>query len=148
MPQKSVDPVVVAAHVVTALQTLVSRSVNPLDTAVVTVGSLQAGTAFNVIPPHAVLKGTVRTFSESVRKLVARRFKTLVNNVCRGLGAKAEIEYRFFLPATVNDLEMVDLAWTVAEDIVGKKNVVEAEPSIFCLENDSCIFPSASRPCY
>jgi amidohydrolase len=130
MPQKSVDPVVVAAHVVTALQTLVSRGVNPLDTAVVTVGSLQAGTAFNVIPPDAVLKGTVRTFSEPVRKAIARRFKTLVTNVCRGLGAKAEIEYRFFLPATVNDLRMVDLAWSVAEEIVGKKNVVEAEPSM------------------
>jgi amidohydrolase len=130
MPHKSVDPVVVAAHVVTALQTLVSRSVNPLDTAVVTVGSLEAGTAFNVIPPHATLKGTVRTFSEPVRKLIARRFKALVRDVCKGLGAKAEIEYRHFLPATVNDLEMVDLAWTVAEDIVGKRNVVESEPSM------------------
>lgn len=130
MPHRSVDPVVVAAHVVTALQTLVARSVNPLDTAVVTVGSLQAGTAFNVIPPDATLKGTVRTFSEPVRKLVARRFKTLVKNVCRGLGATAEIEYRHFLPATVNDPAMVDLAWGVAEEIVGKRNVVEAEPSM------------------
>lgn len=130
MPHKSVDPVVVAAQVVTALQTLVSRSVDPLETAVVTVGSLQAGTAFNVIPPHAVLKGTVRTFSEPVRKSIARRFKKLVTNVCRGLGAKAEIQYRFFLPATVNDPEMVDLAWSVAEEVVGKRNVVEATPSM------------------
>lgn len=130
MPHKSVDPVVVAAHVVTALQTLVSRGVDPLDTAVVTVGSLQAGTAFNVIPPHAVLRGTVRTFAEPVRKAVARRFKALVQGVCRGLGAKAEIEYRHFLPATVNDLGMVDLAWSVAEEVVGKRNVVEAQPSM------------------
>ncbi len=130
MPHRSVDPVVVAAHVVTALQTLVSRSVNPLDTAVVTVGSIDAGTAFNVIPPHATLRGTVRTFAEPVRKLIARRFKTLVSGVCRGLGARAETTYRHFLPATVNDAAMVDLAWSVAEDVVGKRNVVAAEPSM------------------
>jgi len=130
MPHRSVDPIVVAAHVVTALQTLVARNVNPLDTAVVTVGSLEAGTAFNVIPPHATLRGTVRTFSEPVRKLIARRFKALVRDVCRGLGATAEIEYRHFLPATVNDADMVDLAWSVAEEVVGKRNVVASEPSM------------------
>jgi len=129
-PHKSVDPIVVASHVVTALQTLVARRVSPFDTAVVTVGSINAGTAFNVIPPGAVLKGTVRTFKDSVRKDVAREFKRLVTDVSRGLGATAEIEYRFFLPATVNDAAMVDLAWSVAEEVVGKKNVVVAEPSM------------------
>jgi amidohydrolase len=129
-PHKSVDPIVVAAHVVTALQTVVSRTVSPFDTAVVTVGSLQAGTAFNVIPPHAVLKGTVRTFKDSVRKAAAAEVKRIVTNVCKGLGATSEIEYRFFLPATVNDAAMVDLAWSVAEEIVGKKNVVASEPSM------------------
>lgn len=129
-PHKSVDPIVVAAHVVTALQTVVSRTVSPFDTAVVTVGSLQAGTAFNVIPGVAVLKGTVRTFKDSVRKGAAAEVKRIATNVARGLGAKAEIEYRFFLPATVNDGAMVDLAWSVAEDLVGKKNVIASEPSM------------------
>ncbi len=129
-PHDSVDPVVIAGHVLTALQTIVSRNVDPLETAVVTVGSIQAGTAFNVIPPDATLKGTVRTFSERVRKLVARRFKRLVTDVCKAFGAKAEIDYRFFLPATVNDVEMTDLAWSVAEDVIGKRNVVEAKPSM------------------
>ncbi len=129
-PHKSVDPIVVAAHVVTALQTLVARRVSPFDAAVVTVGSLQAGTAFNVIPPAATLKGTVRTFKPDVRKAVAAEFKRLVADVARGLGAKAEIEYRFFLPATVNDAAMVDLAWSVAQEVVGKKNVVASEPSM------------------
>ena len=129
-PHKSVDPIVVAAHVVTALQTVVSRTISPFDTAVVTVGSLQAGTAFNVIPPAAVLKGTVRTFSPSVRKDVAAEFKRIVTGVAKGLGATAEIQYRFFLPATVNDASMVDLAWSVAEEVVGKRNVVASEPSM------------------
>ncbi len=129
-PHKSVDPIVVAAHVVTALQTVVSRTVAAFDTAVVTVGSLQAGTAFNVIPGVAVLRGTVRTFKDSVRRHAAAEVKRIATNVARGLGAKAEIDYRFFLPATVNDGAMVDLAWSVAEEIVGKKNVVASEPSM------------------
>jgi amidohydrolase len=129
-PHKSVDPVVVAAHVVTALQTLVARRVSPFDTAVVTVGSLHAGTAFNVIPPAATLKGTVRTFQPAVRRAIAAEFRRVVANVAKGLGARAEIQYRFFLPATVNDSAMVDLAWSVAEGIVGKRNVVASEPSM------------------
>jgi amidohydrolase len=129
-PHKSVDPIVVAAHVVTALQTVVSRTVSPFDTAVVTVGSLQAGSAFNVIPPAALLKGTVRTFKDSVRKAAAAEVKRIARDVSRGLGARAEIEYRFFLPATVNDAAMTDLAWSVAEEVVGKRNVIASEPSM------------------
>jgi amidohydrolase len=129
-PHKSVDPIVVASHVVTALQTIVARRTSPFDGAVVTVGSMHAGTAFNIIPPFATLKGTVRTFKDSVRKSVAEEFKRIVTDVSKGLGAKAEIEYRFFLPATVNDAGMVDIAWSVAEEVVGKGNVIAAEPSM------------------
>lgn len=129
-PHRSVDPIVVAAHVVTALQTVVSRTVSPFDTAVVTVGSLQAGTAFNVIPGVAVLKGTVRTFKDPVRRSAAAEVKRIAKDVARGLGAKAEVDYRFFLPPTVNDAEMVDLAWSVAEEVVGRRNVVASEPSM------------------
>jgi amidohydrolase len=72
----------------------------------------------------------VRTFKDSVRKAVAADFKRLVTGVAKALGAKAEIEYRFFLPATVNDAAMVDLAWRVAEEVVGRKNVIASEPSM------------------
>jgi len=129
-PHRSVDPVVVAAHVVTALQTIVARRVSPFHQAVVTVGSLQAGTAFNVIPPEATLRGTVRTFDPAVRRAVAKEFRRIVTQVARGFGAKAEIEYFFFLPATVNHGGMTDLAWSVAEEVVGKRNVVASEPSM------------------
>ena len=129
-PHRSVDPVVVAAHVVTALQTVVARNVSPLESAVLTVGTLQAGTAFNVIPPDATLRGTVRTFDARVRKDIARRVQVVATQVARALGARAEVEYRFFLPATVNDLAMTDLAWSVAEEVVGQRNVIAAEPSM------------------
>lgn len=129
-PHNTIDPVVVAAHVVTALQSVVSRNVDPQEAAVVTVGALQAGTAFNVIPQDAVLRGTVRTFREKVRRAVARRIKRLAADVARAFGARAEVEYRFFLPAVVNHPDMVDLAWAVAEQVVGKRNVIAARPSM------------------
>lgn len=129
-PHRSVDPVVAAAHVVTALQSIVSRRVSPFHQAVVTVGSVQAGTAFNVIPPEAVLRGTVRTFDAKVRRDVAKEFRRIATSVAKAFGAKARVHYEFFLPATVNDGAMTDFAWSVAEDIVGKKNVVASEPSM------------------
>jgi amidohydrolase len=129
-PHRSVDPIVVASHVITALQTVVSRSVSPFDTAVVTVGSLHAGTAFNVIPTDAVMRGTVRTFKETVRKDAAARLQRIAQDVAGALGARAEVEYRFFLPPTVNDAQMTELAWAVAEEVVGKRNVTRAEPSM------------------
>lgn len=129
-PHRSVDPVVVAAHVVTALQTIVARRIAPFHQAVVTVASIRAGTAFNVIPPEAVLRGTVRTFDPGVRRHVAKEFRRIVTGVAKGLGASAEIRYDFFLPATVNDAEMTDLAWSVAEEVVGKRHVVVSEPSM------------------
>jgi len=129
-PHRSVDPVVAAAHVVTALQTIVARRVSPFERAVVTVGSLQAGTAFNVIPPEAVLRGTVRTFDPGVRRAVAAEFRRVVTNVAKAFGAKAHVNYRHFLPATVNDSAMTDLAWSVAEGVVGKRNVIASEPSM------------------
>ena len=129
-PHTAVDPVVIAAHVVTALQTLASRTVDPRDSVVVTVGALNAGTAFNVIPPCAVLKGTVRTFDPKVRRLVERRLKKLVRNVASGLGGRADIDWIRLLPPVVNDGDMVDLAWSVAEEVVGKRNVKAPRPTM------------------
>lgn len=130
MPHLSIDPVVIAAHVVTALQTIVSRQVDPLDTAVVTVGSIEAGTTFNVIPAEAVLRGTCRTFRKATRKLCHRRVVEVAKGTARALGGRAVVEYDEFLPATVNDREMAALAREAAAAVVGKRNVVDAAPSM------------------
>jgi len=130
MPHLSVDPVVIAAHVVTALQTIVARQVDPLDTAVVTVGSIDAGTAFNVIPGKAVLRGTCRTFKAATRRLVHRRLRQIAVGTARALGGRAEVDYVEFLPATVNDRKMTALAREAAVAVVGKRNVVESAPSM------------------
>jgi len=129
-PNETVDPVVVAAHVVTALQSIVSRNLNPQKMAVITVASIKAGEANNVIPDSAVLRGTTRSFEASVGRKAARRVKRIATDVARAFGAKAEVEYRFFLPATVNDGDMVDRAWAVAERVVGRRNVIEAQPAM------------------
>src|SRR3954463_1731681 len=92
-PHGAVDPVVVASHVITALQTVASRNVDPLESAVVSVCSIKAGEAFNVIPQTATLLGTVRTLTEEVRDLCETRIRAIAENVCAAFGAKATIEY-------------------------------------------------------
>jgi amidohydrolase len=129
-PHLSVDPVVIAAHVITALQTIVAREADPLDTAVVTVGSVDSGTAFNVIPEQAVLRGTCRTFAKATRKTVHRRVVEIARGVAEALGGKAEVDYTEFLPATVNDPKVAALAREAAAAVVGKRNVVEGVPSM------------------
>ncbi len=129
-PHRARDPVVAAAHVVAALQTLVARRTDPRDTAVVTVGRMAAGTAFNVIPPDAVLEGTVRTYSERTRRRLARELGALVASVARGLGVRARVEHEFMLPPTVNDRALAARAREVAARVVGRRNVVTVEPSM------------------
>jgi amidohydrolase len=129
-PQRSVDPVLLAAHAVTALQSIVSRNVSALDSAVVTVGQLHAGTAFNIIPPEASLEGTVRTFSKEAGKLIPKRFREIVTGTVKALGGTAEIEYVREHEATVNDPAMADFMREVVRDVLGKKALVHAEPSM------------------
>lgn len=130
MPHETVDPVVVAAAVIQSLQTVVSRNVSPLEPAVVSVGSVQAGEGYNVIPDSATLAGTVRTFREPVRHLIAERLRRVVDGVCAAHGATAEVAYAFGDPAVINDAAMADLVRRVAEQVVGPERVVEAEPSM------------------
>ncbi len=102
-PHLAVDPVVAAAQVVSALQTVVSRNVPPLQTAVVSVTRVAAGTTFNVIPPHADLEGTIRTFEPEVRETVLRRFREVVEGVSAALGCQAEVDVQRLTPAVIND---------------------------------------------
>ncbi len=101
-PQYTNDPVVVAAQIVNALQTIVSRNVSPLQTAVVTVASIHAGEAFNVIPAEAMLKGTLRSFEASVREQVITRFGRIVDDVAHAFGCEARYEIKSITPAVVN----------------------------------------------
>jgi amidohydrolase len=130
MPQRAADPVVAAAHVVTALQTLVSREVSPLQSAVVTVGSIHGGEAFNVIPDEVTLLGTIRSYDPELRSSMPGRIQRIASGISEGLGCRAEIEVKNGNPAVINDPHVAEIARRAATRVVGKENVVEPEPSM------------------
>ena len=103
VPHATIDPMLAAAHVITALQSIVSRNVAPLQTAVVSVTSVHGGTAFNVIPQEVILRGTIRSFEISVRRKVLERFEEIVNGVANALGCQAVTEIIQVTPAMIND---------------------------------------------
>ncbi len=123
LPHQAVDAVVVASHVVVALQTLVSRETSPLDSAVVTVGSIHGGTTFNVIAERAVLEGTVRAFDDDRREALRDRIAALAQGVAGAMGAEATLEWTPHYPATVNDPAMAALVAREAAVVVGEENV-------------------------
>jgi len=133
MPHLAVDPVVIAAHIITALQTIASRNLNPVDALVISLCSMETSQVgvFNVIPEAVKLIGTVRTFRAQARELAEQRIKEIVANVARALGGSADIEYRRGYPATINTEREALFAAKVGEKIFGKGNVeTNSEPTM------------------
>ncbi|MDQ3058124.1 MAG: M20 family metallopeptidase [Pseudomonadota bacterium] len=129
----TVDPILVAAHIITAVQSVVSRNVKALDNVVVSLCAIQAGDlgAMSVVPGSATLVGTVRTFKPDVQDFVEQRLKELCASVAQGFGATATVTYERIYPATINSPAEYTLAATVAEQLVGAENVVaNLEPSM------------------
>lgn len=118
MPDQTVDSVVVSAQIVNALQTIVSRSVNPLDSAVVTVGELHAGTGLNVIANKAKMSGTVRYFSPNLKGYFGKRIEEIVAGICQSFGATYELDYWWLYPPVINDEKIADLVYSVAMDVM------------------------------
>ncbi len=129
----AVDPVLVAAHIITAAQSIVSRNVRAIDSAVISLCAMQAGDlqAFSVIPGKAVLSGTVRSFRPEVQDLVERRLTELCSAVAQGFGATATVHYERIYPATVNSAREAQFAADVAARLVGPAQVTrDLEPSM------------------
>ena len=122
-PHLTIDPVVVACNLVVALQTVVSRNVDPTQTAVVTVGTIHAGEAVNVIPEYARMALSVRSFEPKVRDLLQERITRLAQSVAEGFGATIEINYERGYPVVVNSEAETAFARTVAEELVGSDRV-------------------------
>lgn len=130
---QTVDPVVVAGHIITAVQSIVSRNVKAVDTAVISLCALQAGdlNAQSVIPGSATLVGTVRTFSSAVQDLIEKRLTELCSAIAQGFGAQALVRYQRMYPATINTEAEALFAGNVAETLVGAERVVrQLEPSM------------------
>ncbi|WP_202049782.1 M20 aminoacylase family protein [Microvirga mediterraneensis] len=122
-PHLTVDPVVIACNLVVSLQTIVSRNVDPTQTAVVTVGTIHAGSAVNVIPEYAKLALSVRSFDPKIRNLLQERIVKLTQSVVDGYGATVEIEYERGYPVVVNSEAETAFARTVAEELIGADRV-------------------------
>jgi amidohydrolase len=127
-PNTAVDPVVVAAQVVSALQTLVSREVPPDQPAVLTLGSFVAGTAANIIPDRAVLKGTIRAYDTELLQHLERRVEETASGVTAAMRASARVQYHMHYPPTVNDAAMAELLAGAARSVLGAAAVQEAKP--------------------
>ncbi len=131
MPHLGIDPIVVAAHIITAAQTLVSRGVDPVDTAAVSVTMIEGGTTFNVIPDSVTLSGTVRSFRPATQERLQRGLCRIAESIAAAFGATARVDYRRGSPATVNSATEADFAASVAARVVGDVNVRrDAEPSM------------------
>jgi len=123
-PHLAIDPVVIAASLVMALQTVVSRSIDPTQTAIVTVGTLHAGSAANVIPESAVLELSIRSFDAAVRDRLEQRITELAHAHVLGYGGSVEIDYQRGYPVVVNSAAETEFARQVAEELVGAQRVV------------------------
>jgi amidohydrolase len=144
-PHKGTDPVLLAAHVILALQQIVARRVNPVEPGVVTVGAVEAGTKHNIIPEQAILKGTTRAFDAQVRDQIHQELERACS-VARALGGDFRLTVSGGYPPTVNDAGMTAFIQELAEDLLGPENVLEAEPRMGA--EDFSFLAQASPGCF
>ncbi|OQP33227.1 M20 aminoacylase family protein [Pantoea latae] len=148
-PENCIDPIVAGAAMIMALQTIVSRNVDPQDAAVVTVGSLQSGATHNIIPDHAVLKLNMRTFSETVRQAVKARIETLVRAQAESFGVTATLQPDFGYPVTVNHAAETAFALQVARDTFGAERVADPQQVKSVMGSEDFAFMLQACPgCY
>ena len=146
MPHLCVDALEVGTQVVSALQRISSRHMNPLEPAVVTVGMFHAGTAFNIIPEDAQLTGTTRTFNLDIWNSWAERLETVVRGVCESMGADFELKFSKGYPPTINDDAMAEVVRRCAQKVAGVDKVVEPERSMG--GEDMSYFLQQSKGCF
>lgn len=126
-PHDTIDPIYTAANFITSVQQIVSRHVDPLEPAVVTIGSIHGGTIHNVIPRNVRLLGTVRAFSDDVRNEMPERIERVLKSCCDAMGASYEFDYLWRYPVTVNDADQTRYARALAESTFGPERVITAD---------------------
>ena len=129
-PHLSVDPVVMAAQTVSALQTIRSRNLSPLEPSVITVGIIRGGGRFNIIPSEVYLEGTVRTYSINVQSEIIRRMNEILTGITEANGGTYEMEYFKNTPATINNAELAEKMLSTIRRVVSSENVFEVDPSM------------------
>lgn len=146
-PHQGIDAITAAAQVVTSLQTIVSRETDPLDPVVITIGTIEAGTGYNIIPERARFKGTVRTIQPDTRITTANAIKRVINGVGEAMRVKPEIDYRFFYPVTSNDEWFTEQAAALAVQLFGEEQVAWLERPSMASE-DFAFYEEAVPGCF
>jgi len=146
MPHHTADPIVATAQVISALQTVVSRNVPPLETAVVSVGSIRGGDAFNVIPEEVRMTGTIRTYDRTTRDLVVQRVREVIHGVAAACGVTAELRVRSLTPAVINDGSVADVVRKAAQETLGEEHVTSKERTTG--SEDAALFMQEVPGCY
>ncbi|HAA31039.1 MAG TPA: amidohydrolase [Cyanobacteria bacterium UBA8553] len=147
IPHQTVDSIVVITQIVNALQTIVARNVNPLESAVVTVGELHAGTAHNVIADTARMSGTVRYFNPAMDGYLGKRIEQIIAGICQSHGATYELDYWQLYPPVINDAKIAELVRSVASDVVETPTGIVPECQTMAAE-DMSFFLQAVPGCY
>jgi hippurate hydrolase len=131
LPHLAIDPIVIASQIVLSLQTIISRFLNPVDNALITVTKVHGGSAYNVIDDEVVLNGTVRTFKKEIRDKIEKRINETAKGIAKANGGEAEVVYFRKYPPTINSKKESVFSSTVAKELVGEKNVqMDVEPSM------------------
>jgi amidohydrolase len=136
-PETSIDPIIIGTQIIAALQTVVSRNVAALDSAVISITQMHAGDAYNVIPQEAVLRGTMRAFRKETMALIKERIETISAGIARTLGGSAKADVRVAFPPLVNDRDSVKFISDVAAKIVGEENMNREGPFVMASEDFS-----------
>jgi hippurate hydrolase len=146
-PEAGVDSVLVAAHIATALQSIVARNVRPVETAVVSVTQIHAGDAYNVIPQTARLSGTVRAFSNAVMEMIGANLARIAEGVAAGFGAKAKTDFRLIFAPLVNDAKEAEFAAGICAEVGGAGNV-RRDPALIMASEDFAFMLNEVPGCY
>jgi amidohydrolase len=148
MPHEAVDPIAIAAYIITALQTLISRETSPFSPAVITIGIVQAGSAFNIIPETAQLQGTMRAFSAQQRELLLRRISELASGIASAMGGSCDVRAFDGCPPCTNDAAMTQLVREAAVASVGEEHTDSSEEAMATASDDMAYFLNTAPGCY
>ena len=129
-PHEGVDAILVTAMIVNSLNHIVSRKIDPLHPAVISLGTIEGGKASNIICDHVVLKGTVRTINEEVRSNIPEMMKSSIDGICKSMGATYNFDYEFGQPELINDDAMVDIVVGEAKEIIGEENCIDLKDPV------------------
>ncbi len=137
LPHQTIDAIAVSGQIITALQTIISRNVDPLEPAVISLGTIRGGSKHNIIANKVEIKGTARTFSKTLKSFVEERITNLVQGICQAMGAQGEVHYQHGYPHLKNDNDVVHAIETSLRDLQGQDNVLHMENPVMGSEDFS-----------